>query len=361
MATSRTTTPRARRLARPARLRPGGRRIGPWARRGLLVVLALLVGLSSAGVTYQTVAEARDRRAFPPPGRLVDVGGYRLHLDVAGEDRGGPTVLLDAAWGGMSAQWGWVQPEVARFARVVAYDRPGQGYSETPPAPLDARAFAADLHEALAALGVRGPYVPVGHSMGGLTARAFAALYPGEIAGVVLVDARDLGIAAHTREVFPEQGPVSAAPTLAERLVPPLLARLGIMRLTGPLGEYVAQLPPPAAGRARAALASTRHWQGAIPDALLGESAAELLARDEHLAGKPVVVLSAGAPDPSAFPGPSRARFTALHTRLAGTLSERGEHRVVAGADHYTIVTQQEYATAVTGAIRQVLGGPAAR
>lgn len=326
-----------------------------WMRPLLGALLALVVALVSSGLVYQAIATAYDRQAFPPPGLLVDVGGYRLHVQVLGADTGGPTVLLDHAWGSTSAQWGWVHGDVARVARVVAYDRPGQGYSDAPPAPLDAHAFAHDLHAALTQAGVHGPYVVVGHSMGSLTARAFAAMYPDEVVGAVLVDPRYVGIEAQMQAVFPEHGPVTGEPTWTERWLPSLAARLGIMRLVDPLGMYVDQLPPPSAGAARAVLASTHHWTGALPDALLGEHAADMLVHGEQLGAKPVVVLSAGAADSDAFPDPARARFTALHAQMAAVLSTKGEHRVIAGADHYTIVTQPDYAQRVAAAIQDVI------
>jgi alpha-beta hydrolase superfamily lysophospholipase len=91
------------------------------------------------------------------------------------------------------------------------------------------------------------------------------------------------------------------------------------------------------------------------PDALLGETAADMLVHGEQLGEKPVVVLSAGAADSDAFPDPARARFTALHAQMAAVLSTKGEHRVIAGADHYTIVTQPDYAHRVAAAIQDVI------
>ena len=327
---------------------------GRWAKRAPLGLFALLVALVGAGMVGQGVAEARDRRAIPPPGQLINVGGYRLHLKIMGEASGRPTVILEHASLSAAAQWGWIQPQLARSTQVVAYDRPGQGFSDAPPQAIDARRLASDLRTALDQAGVGGPFVLVGHSQGGLTARAFAKLYPADVAGVALVDSRYLDIVAQGRELYPGQDPGGAEPTLLERLAPPLLARLGIMRLADPLSAYVDQLPPRAAGEARAILASTHQWRGFIADALVGESAAALLAEGETLANVPVVVLSAAEPD-EAFGLEARPRFTAMHARMAATLSPRAIHRIVAGADHYTIVTRPEYARATVEAVQQVL------
>lgn len=327
------------------------RRIVHWARRLFIGILALVVGLLSTGMLYQTFAEARDQRSFPPSGQLVDVGGYRLHLQSMGEDRGGPTVILDAAAGSFSAEWAWVQPEVARFTQVVAYDRPGQGHSDAPPTPRDAPALINDLRTALRASGIEGPYILVGHSMGGLFMRTFAKLYPQEVAGMVLVDSRYLGV----DDVVPpnERTPDNRA-QLAWQL--PLLARLGVFRLQNINGEYVNQLPSPAAAVARTILASTQQWRGFVPDTYVADSAETLLRHGEDLGSMPLVVLSAEQPDPYNFSKPAeRDRFTALHKQMA-TLSQRGTHQIVAGSDHASIVTQREHAQAVTAAINQVIG-----
>ncbi len=341
---------------RPASTIPS-RRIGrrqrwtQWARRLVFGALVLLVVLASSGMLYQAFAEARDRRNLPVPGQLVDVGGYRLHLQIMGEHRGGPTVILDAAAGSMAAEWAWVQPEVARFTQVVAYDRPGQGYSEVPPTPRDVAALIDDLRTALHTAGIDGPYVLVGHSMGGLFMRAFAKLYPHEVVGMVLVDSRYLGV----DDVVPvdERLPDNRA-QLAWQL--PLMARLGVFRLQNINGEYVAQLPPQAARTARAALAATQQWNGFVPDTYVADSAEMLLRQGEDVGTMPVVVLSAEQPDPYNFSTPAeRERFTALHAHMASTLGQRGKHQVVAGADHASIVTQQQHAAVVTEAVREVV------
>jgi hypothetical protein len=81
----------------------------------LTIILILLIGLLFLGFAYQLIATRRDRRRFPPPGQLVDVGGYRLHLNIMGEEKDGPTVILDAGMVSFSSNWAWVQPEVANF------------------------------------------------------------------------------------------------------------------------------------------------------------------------------------------------------------------------------------------------------
>ena len=123
---------------------------------------------------------------YPPPGQLIDVGGFRLHLHCLGEGR--PTVVLDAALGGSSVSWSWVQPEIARTTRVCAYDRGGFGWSDAAPMPRTASRMAAELRSLLERADVPPPFVLVGHSFGGLILRVFAARYREDVAGIVFVD-----------------------------------------------------------------------------------------------------------------------------------------------------------------------------
>src|SRR5215475_394970 len=127
---------------------------------------------------------------FPPPGRLVDVGGWRLHLNCTGEARASqPTVILEAGLGDFSVEWSLVQPGVAKFARVCSYDRAGDGWSELGPHPRTLRQIVYELHTLLDKAGVKPPLVVVGHSYGGWLVRLYASTYPADVAGMVLVEA----------------------------------------------------------------------------------------------------------------------------------------------------------------------------
>ncbi len=158
------------------------RRIG-WAVLALVILLVLVV---LASVVYQGIASAVDASAYPPPGRLVDVGGFRLHIHCTGS--GGPTVILDAGNGGSSLDWSLVQPGVATFTRVCSYDRAGYGWSDSGPTPRTSERIVRELHTLLVNAGVPGPYVLVGHSFGGLNMRLYTYTYPQDVAGLVLVD-----------------------------------------------------------------------------------------------------------------------------------------------------------------------------
>lgn len=120
---------------------------------------------------------------FPPPGRLVDVGGYRVHINCSGT--GSSTVMIVGA--GFSFDWALVQPEVAKFTRVCTYDPSGSAWSDPGPSPTcDGR--VAEIHALLQNSGITGPVVLVGHSIGAVFARLYASRYPNDVAGMVIVD-----------------------------------------------------------------------------------------------------------------------------------------------------------------------------
>jgi len=197
--------------------------------RGCLLWLGrigvLSLGLIIAGVVYESISETADARAYPPPGQMVDVGGYRLHINCMGT--GSPTVVVDAGSSNWSTTWGYVQPEVAKTTRICTYDRAGLGWSESGPLPRNAKQFARELHTLLQQADVPGPYVMVGHSLGGLTVRVFAHDYSSKVAGAVLVDSMN------PRQLTRSSTDASSRRNSYHLLysVLPSLARVGAVRL----------------------------------------------------------------------------------------------------------------------------------
>ncbi len=175
------------------------------------VITALLLWSSVTAVGQLTSRPA-------PPGKLIDLGGYRLHLNCTGNK--GPTVVLIPGAGDFSFDWSLVQPNIAQFARVCGYDRAGFAWSDPGPIPRTMKQEAFELHAMLGAAHVRGPYILVGHSLGGLVTRVYASQYPREVAGIVLIDSTHEdttlmlnGKLAHMRELA-KTDPVPAVQTM---------------------------------------------------------------------------------------------------------------------------------------------------
>lgn len=131
-----------------------------WTRRILAGISVLLLAAGLAGYWYQARATRRDLAAYPPPGKLVDVGGYRLHIWCTGS--GGPAVILESGLGGTAFDWGHVQPAVAEFTQVCSYDRAGMGYSDGSPYPRTSQQVVSDLAALLDASAIRGPWCSLG-------------------------------------------------------------------------------------------------------------------------------------------------------------------------------------------------------
>ena len=138
------------------------------------------------GVVYQVLGTRRDDRGYPPPGRLVDLGTHRLHLLESG--RGSPTILLEAGLMSTVLSWSELQHTLEKSFRLVSYDRAGLGWSELGPMPRTADRIVDELHDLLERAAIPPPYVLVGHSFGGLTMPLFAARFPDQVAGMVLID-----------------------------------------------------------------------------------------------------------------------------------------------------------------------------
>jgi pimeloyl-ACP methyl ester carboxylesterase len=157
----------------------------PRKARRSLPTCALVVLLAT---TLPLRANAQDSTAAPPPiGQLVDIGGRRLHLNCTG--RGSPTVIVENGSSSFSIEWALVQPAVSAFTRICTYDRAGFAWSDRGPEDNTVEETMDDLHHLLAVAHVPGPYVLVGHSIGGMYVRAYQRRYPADVVGLVLVDA----------------------------------------------------------------------------------------------------------------------------------------------------------------------------
>lgn len=196
------------------------------ARRRVAIVLGVVAALPLAGALYQTVSVRRDAHRFPPPGRLVDIGGRRLHLICAGA--GEPTVVFEASGLGSSLSFDAVSAKIVSRTRTCSYDRMGMGWSDPGPGVISAGLLADDLRALLDRAQIRPPYILVPASIGGLTVEMFARRHPGQVVGLIFVDAADSGM---LERAMPR---ISSVRTQACSAIV-AAARLGILRLLDPL------------------------------------------------------------------------------------------------------------------------------
>jgi pimeloyl-ACP methyl ester carboxylesterase len=325
-----------RSLPRPRRRRL--RRFLKWLAIGIASLLLV-------GVVVQTIASALDQRTYQPPGRMVaiDGGKRRIHLQVEGEARGLPTVILEAGMASFSSNWHWVQTRLADSTQVVAADRAGLGWSDPSPEPHDAYDSARDLHQALRATGVSGPYLVAGHSYGGLVVRAFADLFHDEVVGMVLVDAS-----------HPDQWTRIPASDGGRRValgnrVTGWLSRIGLLRVLGLIDGISDGLPERQVAELRANLSRPRAWMTSSRVlSLWDERTRPKVNGAPSLGSKPVAVL--GVSDQPR----SGAVLTALQAELPG-ISSNSYRQIVEGANHGSLVANRGHAEQVAGAILRVL------
>ncbi|MDM0005616.1 alpha/beta hydrolase [Variovorax sp. J22G73] len=332
-------------------------RIGPGA--AVIVGLAVLAGL--VGVVYEQVGRFRAARDFPPPGRMVDIGGRRTQLDCRGS--GSPTVVFEAGQSVAGAlDWAAVQPKVAAHTRACAYSRAGLMWSDASSEPSSAKQVAQDLHAALTAAGERGPFVMVGQSIGGPYVVSFTRYYGAQVAGLVLVDPSHPDQAARVAQYMVEKrSPLSR-----------LFLRLG---WTGLLRVAAPRLLPRMPHQSEQEVAAIRAFAPLSFRAELAESDATERTLAEagafrELGDRPLVVLTAMAPyTESELHGMKitpaqgkevQALWKQMHDDIA-TWSTRGTHRLLPNAGHDIQFDEPDAVVdAVLSVVRQVRAlGPA--
>jgi pimeloyl-ACP methyl ester carboxylesterase len=329
----------------------------------LAIPLAALALLLVSGSVYQSLETVRDRRRFPPPGRLVPVDNRLMHIHVTGE--GTPTVLFESGMGASCLSWTEVQPAVARFARAVSYDRAGHGWSNPAHEPRTAQQIARELHALLEAAAVPGPYVLVAHSFGGYVSRVFAHLYRDEVVGMVLVDAIH---PAEWENPVPEQLMMIHV-GLRYASIAACLARLGVVRFClARVAKGYPGLGRAAAGAFGASVASTvqriageiRKLPAPIVPIVLGfwSQPKNFISLGQHVAALPVSAAQTAAANSLrdlplvVLSGDHHAGPYADWQRDLTGLSSRGVHLLAGDSGHWIHLDRPEL---VIGAIREVV------
>jgi pimeloyl-ACP methyl ester carboxylesterase len=319
-----------------------------WRPRAAVAAAAAITAAVLASVAYQEAAAARDRRRFPPPGRLVDVSGRKLHMLEAGH--GTPTVVIVPALGDNVLVWMRIQRALASEMRVCVYDRAGIGWSD--PSPRGRRTIdgaAGDLRALLDAAGIEPPLILVGHSIGGAIARRFATRYPDMVAGMVLVDSsHERQSERHGVNGFPYGRPANL-----RRAVRVQLRILGARRLAAALGLLRAldadidrEVLAEHAGAHRAIMLSTRQRRAVVREIVMMARIAET---PPPLGSIPLTVITAGG---RIIPG-----WREMQDELAA-LSARSIHITAQQSGHYVHLDEPELVVqAIRNLVRRVARG----
>jgi pimeloyl-ACP methyl ester carboxylesterase len=338
---------------RPAR--SFGRKILRWCRLTATVLGLLILGLAGVGALYEMIGSMQDSRRFPQKGRLVQAGKIKLNIDCAGQTGAGPTVILENAGGVPARGWAKVQPDVAKFTRVCSYDRAGVGWSDPPgPEPRTGAQIAKELTLLLQAAGEKGPYIMVGHSIGGYFVQSFTHQNPDAVAGVVLVDASHPDTIRRTLEILPEASreeylsQYELAKSAWADAYFTWTTRLGLTRLLVPAPDDFAREINYLSSRSLKAMGAEFK-----ADAVTEKEIREL---GNHLGDRPLIVLTGGKIDEGLYA--SRAEEVAQQRLWAeeiqpelAKLSSQGKQIIVPDSGH---MIPYERPDAVVSAIREV-------
>jgi pimeloyl-ACP methyl ester carboxylesterase len=329
--------------ADPEPERPLKARIRSACRKAVLATLTV----TALGAAYEQYGQWRHRRNFPQIGQSVNIGGRSLNISCSGE--GSPAVVFESGAGGPGYGWVFLQREISRFARACWYDRAGYGWSAAGPYPRDSAAIARDLHGLLRGAAIAPPYVLVGASFGGFNVRVYNRLYPGDVAGMVLVDS------SHIDEREPIR-PLPAALSYAQSALAQALKQTGVLRVF--MDGYFGPTPKGLTSQEWAIASS-------FEPRTLAENAKELFlesAQEARAAGalgdRPLIVLTAGLP-PGGAHNPVEARqalarqrhWIEIQAQLARQ-STRGKQVVVQNSHH---CIQCDAPEAVIAAVQEVV------
>ncbi|NQX49256.1 alpha/beta hydrolase [Paenibacillus tritici] len=319
----------------------------------LLLVLVTLAGLiTGSGFLYEAIASTSAAKDYPAPGKLVDAGGYKLHIRQQGA--GAPTIIMEAGSGETSLSWRDIPEQLAEAATVVTYDRAGYAWSEQADTERSGAHIVRELHTALQNADLPGPYLLVGHSLGGMYARLFTQTYPEEVTGLVLIDARPENDDRETKPIL-EAEKVAGNPSAS---LLSLLKRSGALRLFQDqlLKGLVAEQDR---GAFINVISTPEYFAAKEQEAVLAGSTEDAI-RGQNFGALPVKVIARGLPQDYASFGVSEEAGRQLEAmwqegqRNMLNLSSNSQLIVAERSGHMIIHDQPEL---VVQTIRSVLEG----
>ena len=318
-----------------------------YVKRGLLSFAMLLIALLVLGFSYQTIAAETDKQNYPPRGQFFTVNGHRMHIYCVGE--GNPTIVLEAGGYANSLWWYRIQRQLAEHTQVCAYDRPGLGWSEPTVGSRDAITITSELHSLLEQAGVSVPYIMAGHSYGAILTRIYASRFPDEIAGIALVDTGLLIPKHYTQSEF-------EAWKASNDAIQAFLwgaTHFGLMRLITPGDFRNYGFPSEIAAELGALRSSNVSFDTDYAERFPGRLVLnEASASAENLANLPIAIL--WAPEGLNIPAADREAYADLQREIS-TYSSNTLMRTIEGANHGSILGNEQYAQQVTNAILEVI------
>lgn len=258
-----------------------------WKRLLLFGVSAILL-LVGSGFTYEWFAAKQALQHYPAPGKMVDIGGFKLHINKIGN--GEPTILLEAGSGETSLSWRDIPAQLAEHATVVSYDRAGYAWSEEADEERSGANIVNELHSALEKEDIKGPYLVVGHSLGGMYARLFTQTYPDEVSGLVLIDARPENDERDTKTILEQENFTGNPPASVLKL----LKHSGMLRL---FQDFMLEglVEEQDRGQFINVIAKPGYFEAKEEEGVLAYKTEDAI-RGQHLGSLPVRIIARGLP-----------------------------------------------------------------
>jgi pimeloyl-ACP methyl ester carboxylesterase len=312
-----------------------------WVGRILSVGLCLLLGLIAYMLVRESIARSKYLADYPPTGQMVSLGTHNIHLDCIGV--GKPTVVFEADLDQLgSLSWSLIQSEVGEFTRACSYDRAGIMWSESGPRPRDGETIASELGAVLDAAGEDGPYVLVGHALGGAYVRIFAGQNPDAVCGMVLVDS------SHP-EQFTRFAEIGIEREIPEKQIRPLILFLSHLGMPGRFKGPQYSMPREVYDAQQAFLPkSSMAW---FDESIEAPNTLLQAGQYEYLGDIPLIVLASARPSIQVQGRDLQDTWLELQQELT-LLSENSEIRMLRESGHYIQIDQPQE---VVKAIRDVV------